>query len=90
MCHVTNLEMRKRIVLIAAAYIRMRERAGLPANRINVKVITKQYGFVNFTRFQRLSTELEKMIARRARIRREGGIPGVSESCDPIFQALGV
>lgn len=90
MCHVTNAEMRKRIVLIAAAYIRMRERAHLQPEQINVKVLTKQYGFVNFTRIVILSKELENMIAIRADLRDKHIVPMASESCAHIFQALGV
>ena len=90
MCHVKNSEMRKRIVLIAAAYIRMREKAQLKAEQINVKVLTYQYGFKNFTRIALLSKELEKMIAIRATLRSKRIVPMASESCANVFQALGV
>lgn len=96
MCHVTNAEMRKRIVLIAAAYIRMREGVEgrqLPtveAYQVNVRSLAQQYGFKNFTRIQLLTTELEKMIARRARIRSEHKIPEMADNLNLIFQALGV
>lgn len=90
MCHVTNAEMRKRIVLIAAAYVRMRENAKLNPEQINVKVLTYQYGFKNFTRIAVLSKELERMIAIRAVLRSKRIAPMASESCASIFQALGV
>lgn len=90
MCHVTNAEMRKRIVLIAAAYVRMRENAQLKPEQINVKVLTYQYGFKNFTRIAVLSKELERMIAIRAALRSKRIVPMASESCSNIFQALGV
>ena len=88
--------MRKRIVLIAAAYIRLREGVEdrqLPtfeAYQVNVKSLAQQYGFKNFTRIQLLTTELEKMIARRARIRGEHKIPEMTDNLNLIFQALGI
>ena len=90
MCHVKNSEMRKRIILIAAAYVRMRENAQLKPEQISVKVLTYQYGFKNFTRIELLSKELERMIAIRASLRSKRIIPMASESCASIFQALGV
>ena len=90
MCHVKNSEMRKRIILIAAAYVRMREIKQIPAERINVKLLTYQYGFKNFTRIAILSEELERMIAIRATLRSRWIVPMASESCANIFQALKV
>ena len=90
MCHVTNAEMRKRVILIAAAYVRMRENAQLKPEQINVKVLTYQYGFKNFTRIELLSKELERMIAIRATLRSKRIVPMASESCASIFQALGI
>lgn len=96
MSKISNIEMRKRIVLIAAAYIRLREGVKdrqiptFEAYQVNVKSLTQQYGFKNFTRIQLLTTELEKMIARRARIRGEHKIPEMTDNLNLIFQALKV
>ena len=90
MSHVTNETMRKRIILIVGAYIRMRERLNLKPEQINVKRLTYQYGFKNFTRITLLSKELEKMITIRATLRSKKIVPMASESCASIFQALGV
>ena len=90
MCRLTNSEMRKRIILIAAAYCRMRERQGLPANRIALRILVKQYGFVHFTKINTLSVELEKMINHRAFLRRYNHIPTAEESCASLFKALAI
>lgn len=65
MGRISNVEMRKRIDLIFRQYSKMRMKYSFDAKQVNVKFLTWQFGFKNFTRIALLSEVLEKAYQKR-------------------------